>query len=40
MTPREVDELSHDEYMALWRYAEEETRRSERELRKARKGRR
>jgi hypothetical protein len=38
MTPREVEELSATEYSAFWRYAEKQTRDTERELRRARKG--
>jgi hypothetical protein len=39
MTPRDVDELTHDEYLALWRYAEQEAREQQREARKAARNR-
>jgi hypothetical protein len=35
MTPREVDELTSDEYLAFWRYAEQQSREQQREQRKA-----
>jgi len=37
MTPRDVDELTQDEYMAFWAYAERQVREQERELRKRRR---
>ena len=40
MTPRDVDQLTQDEYLALWRYAEEQNRAAEREARRARSKRR
>ena len=35
MTPRQVDELTQDEYLAFWRYAEQTSRDQEREQRRA-----
>jgi hypothetical protein len=35
MTPRQVDELSHDEYLAFWRYAEKQAKDAERAARRA-----
>jgi len=35
MTPRDVDQLSSDEYAALWDYAEREARDQQREQRRA-----
>jgi hypothetical protein len=37
MTPRQVDEMTADEYAAFWRYAENEARARAREARKARR---
>ena len=35
MTPRQVDELTHAEYLAFWRYAEQSAREQERAARRA-----
>lgn len=35
MTPRDVDQLSHDEVQAFWRYMEDEQREIKRQNRKA-----
>jgi hypothetical protein len=40
MTPRQVDELTHDELLAFWRYAEQQARDQDREARRAARGRR
>ena len=40
MTPRDVDELTHDEYLAFWRYAVNETKAQQRAARQAQKKRR
>jgi hypothetical protein len=37
MTPRDVDQLSADEYAAFWRYAENEARARQRESRRIRR---
>jgi hypothetical protein len=37
MTPREVDEMTADEYAAFWRYAENEARARQREQRRIRR---
>jgi hypothetical protein len=37
MTPRQVDELTPDEYQAFWRYAENEARARQRESRRIRR---
>jgi len=37
MTPRDVDELSPAEYDALWRYADQDTKRQNRELNRRRR---
>ena len=34
MTPRQVDELTQDEYLAFWRYAEQTVRDQQREQRR------
>jgi hypothetical protein len=37
MTPRDVDELTADEYAAFWRYAENEAKARQREARRHRR---
>ena len=39
MTPRDVDHLSDAEYRAFWQYFEDEIRETERQARRARRGR-
>jgi hypothetical protein len=36
MTPRDVDELTAAEYDAFWRYAHQQTKREQREMRRKR----
>lgn len=36
MTPRDVDELSAAEYDALWRFADQDTKRQNREMKRKR----
>jgi hypothetical protein len=37
MTPRQVDEMTAEEYAAFWRYAENEARARQREARRIRR---
>jgi hypothetical protein len=39
MTPRDVDQLTAEEYRAFWDYVEQEVREQERQARRAKRGR-
>jgi len=35
MTPRQVDEMTHAEYAAFWRFAEQQAKQAQRDARRA-----